>query len=268
MPTKAVRDQALNLARINSPYPISDAMKEHSSLAIHPVNRSPDQLKSSVQTVLREDFPRLKMTVQCQSDGTVQLTGNVKTFEQKLAVSKALRRLHGCTSVTNFTQVENMPLQTANSGGNIVQTGATSVVPAKVLPPQTSPHESRGVVVVPSEDATKSAATLGTLTAPSSITPTAMSVPFVPAPNVPAPKTQASLASGGSAVQLKKRIETALPNLQNVLVTFTSKTDVRVECTVRANDDTGAIAGQILSVHELEPYKVDLQIQVPMAEQR
>jgi hypothetical protein len=66
-----------------------------------------------------------------------------------------------------------------------------------------------------------------------------------------------------SAAQLKKRIEAAVPGVSNVSVNFTSKTDVRIECSARSSDEISTIAGQILSVRELSRYKPDLQIQVP-----
>ena len=50
--------------------------------------------------------------------------------------------------------------------------------------------------------------------------------------------------------------------MRNVTVNFTSKTDVRVECVARTGDSSTA-AGQLLTLPELRPYKVDLQIQLP-----
>jgi hypothetical protein len=105
VPSKTVREQAINLAKLNCPLPVTDAIKAHPSLIIRTVHRAPDQLKSSVHTALHEAFPNHQLIVNCQDDGTVQVFGAVRSFEQKLAVSRSLRRLHGCTNVANFTEV-------------------------------------------------------------------------------------------------------------------------------------------------------------------
>src|SRR5947209_11272177 len=61
VPSKAVRDQALNLAKIQCPMPVVDSLKEHTSLAVRPVQRTPEQLKTAVQTALREAFPGVNL---------------------------------------------------------------------------------------------------------------------------------------------------------------------------------------------------------------
>lgn len=107
VPNKAVREKALNIARVHCPLKVVDAMKEHGSLAVPPASRSPEQLKNAVQTALREAFPKhyQNLQVQCFPGGMVQVSGTVMSYDQKLAVSQSLRRLHGCTSINNVTQV-------------------------------------------------------------------------------------------------------------------------------------------------------------------
>jgi hypothetical protein len=67
---------------------------------------------------------------------------------------------------------------------------------------------------------------------------------------------------------LKKRIESAVPGVRDVVVTFTSKNDVRIECSVRPGEDSGVIAGRIYALRELDTYNIDLQLQLPLAEQK
>jgi hypothetical protein len=324
VPNKVVRDQTINLAKLNSTLLVTDALKEHPSLAFRPVRRAPDQLTSSVRTALREAFPGLQLNVQCQSDGTVVIAGTVRSFEQKLAVSQALRRLHGCTSVTNFTELAPRPVDVArqstppaNTGKSlVVAASSTGAAPVNVAPEQkhiglfglftkTSPPPLQ-----PQQTATAPTATAETATADVKITtvrddsapvfqpagtglskklaqskeldpyethgviavstdvpkrtqaaPTAVVVPpLVRAPLTPAPKT--AMAVSMTAAQLNKRIESAVPGVRHVGVTFTSKTDVRVDCAIRAGEDHAAIAGQIHAMRELENYNVDLRIQV------
>jgi hypothetical protein len=117
------------------------------------------------------------------------------------------------------------------------------------------PYESRGVVVVSTEEP------IMTQTDPTFSPP--------PAPAVPRPTSAPKAIAGApllTATQLKQRIEAAVPAVRNVRVTFTGKTDVRVECIPSAGVDSGAIAGQILSLREFDPYKVDLHLQLPMSD--
>lgn len=289
VPSQAVRQQALNLAKLNCSLAVADVMKQHALLTVHPTTRSPAQLQSAVQIALMESFPRQNLAVNARPDGTVEITGTVRSLEQKLAVSQALRRLHGCSGVTNATQVEGTDAirQPAPSTAKVSpapadQTAKTTVpdkrggvfgmfgkAPAQAQPKQaepppvkittldtstppvkaSEPGDSRGVIVVSGSDAKDASAG-----------------PVIP--SVVPPATKAAPAATASAAQLKKSIEGGIPGIRNVVVTFTSKTDVRVECTLRPSDDTATIAGQILSLPALNDYKVDLQVKVPAADQK
>ena len=306
VPSRAVRAQALNLAKLHCPLPVVDSLKEHSALTVQTFRRSPDQLQKAVQTALREAFPGQPLNVQCTPEGNVRVSGSVRSLEQKLAVSKSLRRLHGCTSVTNLTQVsatevvqqpapaksvpttqlppnerpseqpgqanpeqkrgifgmfaKNPPAPTAQAKDKTPEAPKAKVTdqqPANIQPVSTKtpaqtkpgdPYESRGMVVMTPEESR---------TAQAPQTPTANTL-----------KTTAAPAASMSAAQLKKRIEVAVPAARNVQVIFTSKTEVRVECTARSGDDSGALAGQILSLREMEPYRVDLHISLPTPEMK
>jgi hypothetical protein len=261
VPTKAVRDQALNLAKLNCSLTVTDAMKEHSSLAFRSVPRPPEQLKSSVVSALREDFPGLKLTVQCQADGNVQIAGNVKTLEQKLSVSQKLRRLYGCTYVTNNTLAANgdlrqQPVLTAKNTSNFTPQ-ATSSMKAPTQSTPSEPFESRGVVVVSGQESSKAGSTPSVISAGSN----------APSPIASTPKA-ALPATSASAAAIKRKIETAVANIHGVSVTFTSKNDVKVECTLRTGEDFDSVAGQIHAIRELEPYQVDLRITLPMADHK
>jgi hypothetical protein len=258
VPTKTVREQAINLAKLNCPLPVIDALKEHPSLGVRQVRRAPDQLKSSVQTALRETFPGLQLDVHCLSDGTVQISGAVRSFEQKLAISTSLRRLHGCMNVVNFTEVGSGDA----SGQHATPFAGATGQPRNPAPVTNEPYESRGVVVVSTEQPTASRGVVVVSTDKQIIFPAAPA----PAPTVPAPK--AAAAEPLTATQLKNLIEATIPGACDVVVTFRSKSDVRIECAIRAGDDSRPIAGQILSLRELDPYKVDLQIQLPTPDPR
>ncbi|MCI0743059.1 MAG: hypothetical protein L0Y72_28860 [Gemmataceae bacterium] len=105
VPSAAVRVRAAQVAQLMCPLTVRDMMQERAGLAVRPTPRSPEQLKSAVESHLREAFPDLhdQWTVQCGNDGAVELKGHIESLEQKLALSQCLRRLHGCTRAVNLT---------------------------------------------------------------------------------------------------------------------------------------------------------------------
>jgi hypothetical protein len=64
-------------------------------------------------------------------------------------------------------------------------------------------------------------------------------------------------------VQLKKRIEQACPTAREIKLTFSTPTDVRIELHPARAEDSDQLAGQVLSLPELQSYKVDLMIMIP-----
>lgn len=113
VPDKAVREHALRIARVYSSLPVTDSLKEHPSLLVRPTQMSPQQLQGSVLSSLRVALPKQfqQLKAECGSDGKVYVVGTVNTCEEKMAVSHALRRLHGCTSVQNLTTLPSETVQ-------------------------------------------------------------------------------------------------------------------------------------------------------------
>jgi hypothetical protein len=159
VPSRGVREQALKLARLNSPMPVKDLLKENPRLAFRPVRLSPDRLQKVAVSGLREALPKQAkgLQVRCSADGRVAVLGPVDSFEEKLAISQTLRRLHGCTVVTNLTNVASDPdgsiarsltssLQTQFAMGRETGKGPASV--PSVLPSSQGPMET--VIVIPS----------------------------------------------------------------------------------------------------------------------
>jgi osmotically-inducible protein OsmY len=94
VPDKAVREQALKLARQYAAYTVADALKEHPSLLVRPTTDAPAHLQTAVAAVLRDALPRQhqNIQVQCAADGTVTLRGTLTSAEEKHTASVALRR--------------------------------------------------------------------------------------------------------------------------------------------------------------------------------
>lgn len=241
VPNRQVRDYALNLARVRSPLPVKDALKEHPSLLVTTARMSPQQLHSSAATALREALPRQhqKLQVRCGADGRVAVAGPVASWDEKLAVSNALRRLHGCTSVQNLTQVpgetattpKQPPIVTQRppetKGGPMLP--AIVETPVKNPPPETKdgPREGRG---------------------------TATTEPPTP--------TKAPPLTAAAAATWQKRIEQACPQAKAVRVEVVAPTELRVELTIRNDDQITTFAGPIFALVEREGYRLDLRFSV------
>src|ERR1700677_153542 len=129
VPSKAVHDHALKLAQTNTPLPLADELKENPRLVVRPTRMPPDQLEKVARAALRESLPRLagNLQVRCTYDGQAAVVGSVDSFEHKLAISQALRRLHGCTAARNTTRVGYDP------DGSIVQNLIHPPAPAQTV---------------------------------------------------------------------------------------------------------------------------------------
>jgi hypothetical protein len=285
VPSRGVREQALKLARLHSPLPVVDALKENPGMMVRPVRLSASQLQNGVQSTLREAMPRQVKNLQARSsaDGKVVLSGTVSSFEEKLAISQALRRLNGCVAVTNVVQVASDPdgslarnFSSPSPGGaaaqlktasrpNTPNQGQEIPLPFNTGTIPTSNFKNQGPLSAQTTSLGKEPMiglgqplSLGNAPATTEQPPAAISsrgVVVVPEgkKNGP-PLTQA---------QLKKRIEQACPGAREIKINFTSATDVRVEVRASRQEEGDQLAGAILSLQELEAYRVDLHITLP-----
>ncbi len=103
VPNDAVKQRALKLARMHCPITVVDKLTGLAG-AIEPRrSMEPASLQQAVLAALHEAFPRPEHTfaVRCLGAGQVVIEGFISSFEEKLAVSRRLRRLAGCTAVVN-----------------------------------------------------------------------------------------------------------------------------------------------------------------------
>lgn len=106
--SKSVRDHALKIVRVNCPLTVVDGMKEHPGSAPKKVaSTDARNLENSAASALKQAFAKEPsiLEVKCGTDGKAEVSGFVRSFEDKLRVSQALRRLHGCTYVHNMVHV-------------------------------------------------------------------------------------------------------------------------------------------------------------------
>jgi hypothetical protein len=113
VPSKVVRDQAFKLARLHSPLPVSDGTTVRPGIAGKPAHIPAAQLEKAARACLCVSLPGADSRFQLQTDnaGRIKVMGRAHSFEEKLAVSQGLRRLHGCTVVVNMVHVEEAGLR-------------------------------------------------------------------------------------------------------------------------------------------------------------
>jgi len=103
LPNESVQILALQLAKEHTVLPLATGLKVHPSLATRVTGIPAEDLQKSAADLLAEAFPQqiAGFTIRAQANGQVTVAGSVPSHEEKLAVSRRLRRLQGCTCVDN-----------------------------------------------------------------------------------------------------------------------------------------------------------------------
>jgi hypothetical protein len=249
VPMPAIRQHALKLAQLNTPLPVVDRLQENPRLATRPTRMSPEQLQKVVGAALRESLPGTakKLQTRCTADGEVAVKGDVDSFERKLAVSRTLRRLHGCTVVINLTRVAyDLDGKLAD---NVRHPTAQTVSITTRVPPPT------GAALPDISDWAKYSSS-GNPASPPDKTPVIVMSPAiesVSAPNVipVVPVTPVSPVAQLSPAQIQKRIKDACPKAREVRVSPEANGNIRVEIQVRDEADCEVVFRQIFAVPEL-----------------
>jgi hypothetical protein len=259
VPNKAVRDHALRIAQVYSSLPVTDALKEHPSLLVRPSTMSPQQLQTSAQSSLRVALPKQyqQFKIECGTDGKVFVAGPVNTYDEKIAVSHALRRLHGCTSVQNLTTLpaalaQNPPTMLPKAP--IIKTSNSSEQPLAVAPESPVPAKSRWLFW-PFKKATVIKDEPPLIEAPR---PSDADGPIM----IPNRVDRESPAAPPSPAALQRRILAACKQAKGVEVQFTSATAVRITAEVRTEKDIRPAAESILALPELRDYRPELLFKV------
>lgn len=260
VPDQAVRDHALRLARVHSPYSVTDALKEHPSLLVRPSRLSPPQLQSAVASSLREALPRqaAQLQAECAADGRVTVRGPVHSLEEKLLVSHSLRRLHGCSSVQNLTQVQGqertVPATLAsNPAGEKDKQPARSWLGSSRKENQGDEKKDR-----PTENSKSSSPDRdGRLPRVTTREDPRRSSQEPRSEKQPPPATALT-----QPAQLQKLIQAKCPAATAVRVEFKSASELTVELTIRSEQQIEALAGQVLSLTELSAYRVELLFKI------
>jgi hypothetical protein len=271
VPDKTVRDQALRLARLYSAYAVTDGLKEHASLRVRPTQTSPAQLHTAAQSALREALTKQKasqLQVQCAADGTVTLRGPVASVEDKLAASLALRRLYGCTHVQNQTQAPAAaevalkpriepanPSKEPRPGFGVPTPSITNVAKADKPPALVKGEVSglEGPKLFPGKDPE-----------PKKNNPPPVIIPEKPPVAAPDKGPAKLPLSPAMLMTFEKVIRAACPELKDVKIE-TAMNKLRIELTVRQEDQISPCADKVFNVPELADFRETMELAFTVA---
>lgn len=143
VPSEAVREQALLLAREQSGMNVLDNLHVHTGLALRDVGRKTTEIEKAAAELLVETFPEhgRSFEVKAKDNGTVIVTGPVPSVEEKLAVSNCLRKIGGCTGVMNQLAVATM----TKDGKTFTTVTADGTL---MVPGELASHETRPGTVI------------------------------------------------------------------------------------------------------------------------
>jgi hypothetical protein len=107
VPNATIQAYALNLAHRATGLTVVDRLILHPGLPLPASSGVPDDVQQeAIHTLLTQYGPGARpFEVRAWSNGQVTIIGNVPTLADKLAVSRCLRRVPGCTSVMNYLHV-------------------------------------------------------------------------------------------------------------------------------------------------------------------
>jgi hypothetical protein len=147
VPNEAVREKAIQLARTGTHLTVADGLKIHGALAMRAAGVPAATLEQGARDLVTKAFPELAKDIEIQAKitGQISLTGNAKSYEEKLGVSQLLRRLHGCTCVVN--QLKVTPILKEGLSLTMVTSDGLHVVPAEVA--MDVPAEARTIHAMP-----------------------------------------------------------------------------------------------------------------------
>lgn len=107
VPNPAVRGFTLKVAGQQTALKVLDRMQIHATLSTRTSVESPDLIRRSAKELLDVSFGEMgrRLDLRVDARGRVTVSGSVPTMDDKLAISRKLRRVGGCTSVDNQATV-------------------------------------------------------------------------------------------------------------------------------------------------------------------
>jgi hypothetical protein len=156
VPDIAVGQCALELARAGTTQTVVDHLQTNPNLVRNRGAATAEALREAARALLAEDFPERagSFAIDARADGQITVRGAVGTLEEKLAVSRQLRWVSGCSCVANLLEVgAGAPVRPAAAQ---VPSSAPSAAGGEapfvsggtlILPPRTDPAAAATVPV-------------------------------------------------------------------------------------------------------------------------
>jgi hypothetical protein len=135
-PNETVRDQALSIVRKTGAMQPVDRMTIKPGPAAIQVEKSPDILYHDVMEALARELPDQAYSIRASAwaRGQIMLSGTVHSFEDKVAASRCLQQVSGCSCVLNHLTVATMPAEGMMSTHSSDAT--TAPKPVALVPPR------------------------------------------------------------------------------------------------------------------------------------
>jgi hypothetical protein len=134
VPNPAIRDLALKVAREHTILNVADGITFQTNLALRSGGQEVEAVHKHALQVLGQHFPEHASTfrVTAKITGEVTVSGTVPTFEDRVAVSRKLRLVDGCTCVVNQLQVPSV-LRNGVANFKVTADGRLTVPASKVV---------------------------------------------------------------------------------------------------------------------------------------
>lgn len=133
VPNETLEGRALRVARKHTHLPVADALQLNVDLAMPIEAVSADAVRQGAVEVLTEAYGLAArgFEIRVESGGQVCVNGGVNSVEDKVAVSRKLRQVRGCTCVANYLLVS--PMMRDGKMVTQINSSGTMVVPGQVL---------------------------------------------------------------------------------------------------------------------------------------
>jgi hypothetical protein len=149
VPNDSIRKHALTLAQASTVLTVSDAMKIHTKLSMRVAGVPVQELEKAAVDLLTEHYPEIVegIEVKAKSSGQVILGGSVRSYEERLNISRQMRKLTGCTSVVN--QLKVIPVVKDGNSLTMVTADGQHMVPNEIAEDGVMGTPAKTVVTAP-----------------------------------------------------------------------------------------------------------------------
>jgi hypothetical protein len=296
--SNSVRDHALKIARLQCPMTVRDDLQIRPGIAVRAVKIPAGQLEKAALSSLLVAFPWPDCHFQIQADsaGRIKVLGQVRSLEEKLAISQELRRQHGCTGVVNVVHVvdgrhpeisrptlkpgmeeasamgkpiTDKPKPTLPKNSDPAQSGKSfwekmgfaGMNPEHIVPTKPLDFKSKPAAKPPVKEQGQKSNLTATVKTVSAMEGAAAGAPLVTHGTIMVAEEPPAPTP---EVRLRKHIveSCGIPE-QNLHVYFKTSSDLEIRVQARNQDDANNLAQSIFQVPELFPYHVDLQVTIP-----